>query len=250
MPGLESNRRSILSPRRRGNSPHPPTPSSRRLGTGSKVEGGQSTVLSFAPLRLCGLIFFIALIFFPIISFAQDADAALSKFFAIQRDDEILLRWTIRAGNTCEDTYVERSLDGEQFKRIGLIGGICGSPDNPITYEFYDTAPAPNRINYYRLELGYYGYTSPQQAEFIVLNEQGYSLQQNPMKDKTTIVFQNGTDDEYRFILHDMNGRRVMDFTTTSDRITLYRQELGSGLHIFTLEGKDKILRGKLIVAD
>lgn len=207
---------------------------------------GESIAKISAPLRLCGLLFLILVL--PSLTNSQTADDILSKFFAVQQDDEVLIRWTITAGNTCEDTYIERSLDGISFERIGLIGGVCGSPDQPITYDFYDTMPVPNRLNIYRLELGLYGYTLPQSAEFIVLNNMGYSLQPNPMGEKTTIIFQNPQEEQIRFFLYDMNGKTVMDFTTTRDRITLYRNKLGSGVYVFELDGKDVYLQGKLVV--
>jgi hypothetical protein len=205
----------------------------------------------FAPLRLRGLkiisLFFIFFTILPNVS-AQTADNILSKFFAVQQEDEILLRWTIIAGNTCEDTYVERSLDGIQYERIGLISGVCGSPDQSVTYDFYDTMPAPNRINYYRLELGLYGYSQPQSTEYIVLNDQGYSIQPNPMADRTRIIFRNPMEEEFRFLLYDMSGKSVMDFTTYEDRITLYRQEFNSGVYVFILESKGSTIQGKFIV--
>lgn len=179
---------------------------------------------------------------------AQTADDILSKFFTVQQVDEVLIRWTITAGNTCEDTYIERSLDGISFERIGLISGVCGSPDQPVTYDFYDTMPAPNRINHYRLVLGLYGYTMPQSTEFIVLNDMGYSIQPNPMADKATIIFRNPIKEEFRFMVYDVSGKTVLDFTTTGDRVTVYRNELGSGVYVFALEGKDVYLQGKLVV--
>jgi hypothetical protein len=229
----------IFSPQGRGDLPHPPAPS-------PQVEGENRLHLFSAPLRLCGLILLILSL--PFLATSQTADDILSKFFAVQQDDEVLIRWTITAGNTCEDTYIERSLDGISFERIGLISGVCGSPDQPITYDFYDTVPIPNRLNIYRLELGLYGYTLPQSAEFIVLNKFGYSLQPNPMGEKTTIIFQNPQEEQIRFFLYDMNGKTVMDFTTTRDRITLYRNELGSGVFVFALDGQDVYLQGKLVV--
>ena len=196
------------------------------------------------------VIVIVSTLLLPTSAKAQTADGILSKFFAIQQDDAILLRWTITAGNTCEDTYIERSLDGVQYERIGLISGVCGSPDQSVTYDFYDTMPAPNQLNHYRLELGLYGYTRPQSAEFIVLNNEGYSVQPNPLSDKTTIVFQNPEQEGYRFLLYNMNGKLVMDIITFNDRITLYRDGLESGMYVFRLESPSSVVLDKLIIAD
>jgi hypothetical protein len=218
------------------------------------AENSSSSLLPFSSFPLLHVsisplfLFLVLLLFTPTITFPQTADDILSKFFAVQQDDEVLLRWTIIAGNTCEDTYVERSLDGIQYERIGLISGVCGSPDQSVTYDFYDTMPAPNRINHYRLELGLYGYTQPQSTEFIVLNDLGYSIQPNPMSQMTTIIFRNPAEEEFRFLLFDMNGKSVMDFITYEDRITLYREEFNSGVYVFKLESEATKIRGKIVV--
>jgi hypothetical protein len=120
------------------------------------------------------IIWMVAL--FPLLTFSQQADAVLSKFFATPLDETVFLRWTITAGNTCEDTDIERSSDGISYERVGLIGGICGSPDQSITYEFTDTLPLFNRTAYYRLKLGYYGYSSPQTVKINRFNESGYLI--------------------------------------------------------------------------
>jgi hypothetical protein len=184
----------------------------------------------------------------PQLAFPQSADPLLSKFFAIQQDDQVLLRWTIRAGNTCEDTYIERSADGISWERIGSIGGICGSPDQPVTYEFYDTLPLKNQVNHYRLELGLYGYSSPEQAEFIALPASGYLIMPNPMTDKSTLIFDNPQDEEFVFRLMDQHGREVIVVSTTSDRVQIFRQGLRSGIYFITLEGPGTKLTGKLLV--
>ena len=132
----------------------------------------------------------VTLYLITLISFAQDADAVLSKFFAVQVEETVFMRWTISAGNTCEDTHIERSSDGITYEQVGLIGGICGSPDEAITFEFTDSIPLVNRTLYYRLLLGYFGYTSPKVVEYRLYNDQGFLLAPNPFSDftSTTVI--------------------------------------------------------------
>lgn len=196
--------------------------------------------LSYLPLLLFS--------FFSTQAISQTAEDVLSRFFAVQQEDKVLLRWTIIRGNTCEDTYVERSVDGGPYERIGLIGGICGSPDASITYDFYDTVPVPNRFSAYRLLLGLYGYTEPRNVEFILLNDEGFSLQPNPMTEKSWLVFDNPRSEEFTLRIYDMRGKMVYSITTDTDRFLIYREGLGSGQYFFTLEGSDRKMSGKLIV--
>lgn len=180
--------------------------------------------------------------------YSQEADFILSKFFAVQVDDKVLLRWTIEKGNTCEDTYVERSSDGISFERIGLIGGICGSPDASITYEFYDSLPLLNRNNHYRLILGQYGFTTTKTVEFINYNEDGFILAPNPFNDFTIFRFENEKSEEYTIIILDLMGRNMLQKTTASDQFIISKQELGSGIFLYRLLKEGKLLsEGKLL---
>jgi hypothetical protein len=180
--------------------------------------------------------------------YSQEADFILSKFFAVQVDDQVLLRWTIEKGNTCEDTYVERSLDGIYFERIGLIGGICGSPDASITYDFYDSMPFLNRDNYYRLMLGQYGFTSIKSVEFINYSDKGFILGPNPFNDFTTFRFENEKNEEFTIIISDIMGRKLYQSSTTSGEIVIRRNELGSGLFPYRLLKTGIIIsEGKLL---
>jgi len=166
----------------------------------------------------------------------------------VQQDAKVLIRWTIQAGNTCEDTHIERSADGISWERIGLIGGICGSPDQSVTYDFYDPLPLRNQVNHYRLELGFYGYSSPVQAEFLALPASGYLIMPHPVVSRSTLIFGNIEKHGYVFSLFDMTGKKVMELTATGNRIILDKQTLGSGMYLFRLQGNQGSLTGKVIV--
>jgi len=194
------------------------------------------------------IIFLIA--FLPLLAYSQQADAVLSKFFATPLNETVFLRWTITAGNTCSDTYVERSADGITYERIGLIGGICGSPDQSITYEFTDTLPLINRTSYYRLELGYFGYTSPQIVTFIRYNEQGFLLAPNPFSESARLIFENTDGDERKLQMIDMQGRVVRELVTTSDEFIIQRLDMNSGVYFFRVSYNGQvILKGKMIIS-
>jgi hypothetical protein len=188
-------------------------------------------------------------ILFPLSAFSQQADDVLKKFFAAPIDETVFLRWTISAGNSCQDTYVERSVDGIAFERIGIIGGICGSPDQAMTYEFTDSLPLINRVLYYRLELGYYGYTSPLSVEIKRLGDQGYLLAPNPFSISTRLAFKNDNEDELELIINDMQGRIVQEMMTIGDEFIIPGLNLNSGLYFFRILSRDQVLHnGKMLV--
>lgn len=183
------------------------------------------------------------------ISPAQSADEVLSKFFVVQLEENVFMRWTISQGNSCDDTHIERSADGISFERIGLIGGICGSPYESITYEYSDSIPLVNQLAYYRLELGQYGYSSPKTVEFIRYNEQGLLLAPNPFRDFTRLAFENPLKKEYQLIISDMHGEIVAEIITTDEDFILQRNNLSSGLYYFRILQSGKIeFKGKIVI--
>jgi hypothetical protein len=181
------------------------------------------------------ILLFIIAGFFTSVARSQEADAVLTKFFAVQVNETVFLRWTMSAGSTCEDTYVERSSDGISYERIGLIGGICGSPDQEITFEFTDSVPLSNRTSYYRLLLGYFGYTSPKIIEFVRYNDKGYFVGPNPFNDHTRIAFDNEDNQEFRLMLSDMQGRNVLEMNTTGNEFLIRKDDLNAGIYAVRL---------------
>ena len=182
-------------------------------------------------------------------AFAQQADSSLSVFLVVQQGEEVFLRWTIEAGNTCQGTRIERSDDGLSFKEIGEIPGVCGSPNQPVSYEYADEEPLRNRTNYYRLEMGALGYTSVVAVDFVILNSEGYSLQPNPVTSTSKLLYENPDNENARICIFDSSGRQVMEYITKEDHIYIDRNLLESGNYIFKiLINNSSRTVGKLIV--
>ncbi len=181
--------------------------------------------------------------------YSQEADYILSNFLIARQGDKIYLRWTIRSGNTCEDTYIERATSHGDFKRIGIIGGICGSPNVPVTYSYTDTLPLPNQINSYRLNLGNIGYSSSKQLEFILLGNEGISIRPNPLVNNAVIYFENERKDLCEFRLSDMNGKTVKILSTHGNSLLLNREGLEAGVYFYIIrKNKHDSYRGKIII--
>jgi hypothetical protein len=198
-------------------------------------------------LRHILIIFCISLINYP--ALAQEADPYLENFLAVQQDDDVFLRWTIKAGFTCDGTRIQWSEDGVSFEKVGEIPGVCGSPNQSVTYDFTDTVPQYNRMNYYRLDMGILGFSSNVFVEVIRLNEEGYSLNPNPVVDISTLLFNNPDNESHEVCLVNMNGELVYNEITNSNKVEIDRALLSSGTYIFKiLKGNELKVRGKLIV--
>jgi hypothetical protein len=117
-----------------------------------------------------------------------------------------------------------------------------------MTYEFTDSLPLINRVLYYRLELGYYGYSSPQSVEIIRLGDQGYLLAPNPFSTSTKLSFKNDDKEQLELIINDMQGRIVQEMVTTGHEFIIPGLNLNSGLYFFRVFSQGQVLyNGKLL---
>lgn len=162
----------------------------------------------------------------------------LQDFSGYQLDDHLVLRWTFRLGSLCEDTRIERSEDGLVFAEIGHIPGICGNPESSITYTFTDSCPRPNAVNYYRLELGNYGYTSALPLEFLNSGNSGFVVL-SAGDGQTDVLFQNIPGRTGKAILYTGDGRRLSEFEIKGKRLRLPSGRFSAGIYLLMLAFSD-----------
>lgn len=180
---------------------------------------------------------------------SQEADQFVDDFLAVQQNEEVFLRWTISSGNTCDGTKIERSEDGISFYKIGEIPGVCGSPDKPITYDFTDMEPVKNRVNYYRLQLGFLGITSSKTVDFIMLGDEGYSIHPNPFSESAVFLFNNPDGEGYELSIFNDRGQLMINYITSENKIQLDRNSISAGTYIFRLSTAGTVvITGKFVV--
>ena len=74
----------------------------------------------------------------------------LTTFQASIKESQVELYWNTASEVNNKEFIVERSMDGEQFERIGVIAG-AGTSSKPKDYWYVDEFPRTG-INYYRLQ--------------------------------------------------------------------------------------------------
>lgn len=167
-------------------------------------------------------------------------------FDGVAQTESVNLEWVIQAGNSCFGTFIMRSLDGVDFDTVGIIAGLCGDDDEDIYYEFTDTAPVFNRINYYRLQFGNVTRSSVLPVEVIDLSRQLYQLVYDPGINQYTLYFSNPGRGVATLETYNYGGQRLTRESTQSDRFTGLRGD-GLGFRVFVLwmEGK-RVVSGHL----
>jgi len=193
------------------------------------------------------VILVMIILVFPFAGGAQ-SHALLQDFSGYQQDDQLILRWTFRGGSLCDGTRIERSEDGLRFSEVGEIPGICGSPDNAITFTFIDSFPLPNAVNHYRLELGNYGFTTTLPVEFIKSGENGFVVHTNT-NGQTDVLFQNNPGRKGVAIIYNSAGRKLFEDEFTGQRLSFSKGRFPSGVYLLMLAFSDNTsLSGNFIV--
>lgn len=170
---------------------------------------------------------------------------ALENFEVFTINNKVALRWTMKPGNTCLGIGILRSTDKKVFNEIGIIGGVCGSPDQAITYTFIDSFPVSDRGSYYKLILGLLGESQTIPHRFIDFTKQKALVSPNPMKGDGVITFASEPVEEALFCLYSAEGSLLYsEKIRHTNHIALYTSEslqLKSGTIFFsvtTLSGK------------
>ncbi|MFN0174688.1 MAG: lysyl oxidase family protein [Saprospiraceae bacterium] len=89
---------------------------------------------------------------------------------------------------------------------------------------------------------------------FVGLNEPGHApfavfVQPNPMRENTTIFFENKNAEPMAFTLTDLTGRKVRSFNDLSgESINIERGTLPQGTYLFTLRSSRGSVSGKLVM--
>lgn len=184
--------------------------------------------------RVLPLVFFVGLLLAET-GTLKAQHPILDDFSVFQHQDQVYLSWVISRGNTCNGITIERSTDGISFSEIGYIAGICGSPDFAQPYSYVDERPAPNQINYYRLELGLQGYTEVRSVEFIHAPDDGFILRPNPASHMVELLFRNPRSQEHIIELYNLSGALVLQHNTLDQQAELDISGVPAGVYLLRL---------------
>lgn len=184
----------------------------------------------------------------PIVADAQIS--ILDYFTASETNEQVLLKWSISTGETCNGINITRSTDTIGFQIIGEIAGVCGDADVHVPYSFLDESPLKNQVTYYRLELGISDFSEVIAIEVIEKNETGFQIRPHPMKNTGRIYFDNPQNDEWEFSLYQLSGQLLESRTTQGQFIEVNTAKYSSGLYVFSFKSmeNDELINGKLMI--
>ena len=173
--------------------------------------------------------------------FSQEHEI-LSYFFGLIKDDLIILKWGITGGNTCNGILINHSVDDINYEQVGEIPGICGSQIAEVPYTFIHDSPVSGQNNYYKLELGLQGSSTPLIITFYNTSENGYLLFPNPGVEVLQIVV-TGNGEPTELLFRDVSGKIIGSINANSGEvISVPTTEWASGVYFISIFKADVLI--------
>lgn len=194
---------------------------------------------------------FYALLFFSFANLVAFADAPVKDVRVVQEDNDVILSFTVSIGNTCLGIDVERSTNGSNFTTIGHISGVCGSLAKDVAYNYTDTNPEYNQINYYRVKLTGLGQSETVSLSVVDYRNKSFVVIPVSGSNNVQIIFNRSNNVPYDFRLNDILGNEVMMRRNVSEnKIEINGSTIKSGIYYFTLNDRaGNKISGKILMA-
>ncbi len=181
-------------------------------------------------------------------AFVQYTGAYNVKDFSVTEfDGKIFMSWTTRAGFTCQDIYIQHSLDTNVgFNRVGAIYGVCGDTAEK-KYSYIIEQPTYNQLNYVRIQLGTMGHSNVYSVLVIKPTSEALVLP-HPATSQSTLFFDNGANKKLKIELYSMQGEIVSSITTIQNYLPLQDWAGTSQMLIYRIKSEDELIYfGKII---
>jgi hypothetical protein len=159
------------------------------------------------------------------------------NFYGEKETDRNLLHWTLSDGFQPQTIDIEKSANGNSYKKVG---SLPGNTNPAYTYHFTDTDLYPE-LNYYRLRI-----TERNNAitySQVLVMKSGVnsfmSLYPNPASGSATLFYQAPQASITRLLIYQYDGRLVrtqpVQLVRGANYITVNLQGLAAGLYIISV---------------
>lgn len=198
-------------------------------------------------------IFFSVLLLFSYISIKAQKEqyVNLSNFYLFPNNKEVEMYWVIDSGSTCNGITIWHSTDSLNYIEIGYIGGVCGSNSTSISYNFTHRSPQLNKLNYYKLKLGYVQFSEVEKITIKYTEPGKLYVYPNPSNSQTTIEFNNSHNKPYQLTIINSVGNLIYKKEDIIEsEVSINTSTWNPGTYYITLsDDTGHILKEKLIIA-
>lgn len=156
--------------------------------------------------------------------------------------------WVLHGGNTCNGQDVERSTDSTTFVAVHRIPGICGDPSAAVPYVWVDPAPPELSKVYYRVKLGFDGYSSVKSIFFEQLRTEEQRFYPSPTTGEATLVLNVAIGAPVELAVHDVSGRSVLSVQGLSGpQLRLDLSALPQGTYVYRAVAEGRAFVGRFV---
>ncbi len=168
---------------------------------------------------------------------------------AVQYGDSILLNWTLTAGNTCFDMYLQRSSDGSAFETVYAVGGVCGGVDDQY-YDYIDSETLRSGVLYaYRITGSLNTYVSDTVAlTFVDAGNQEVFLHPNPVNDVLHVTIDNAFTPAFLYEVYTLHGKRISIGQSAQNTFNLDAGDWLAGTYILKITTRKGISFARVII--
>lgn len=150
----------------------------------------------------------------------------LANFNAVRIDrNNIDIRWTMKAGVSCQSPQVQRSTNGQSFTTIYTFPGVCGGGQTEEDFNWIDQNPVQVGDSYYRLRIddGEFSVIDLVAADLVLIDED-IRLFPNPSKEHFFVHFDPDLGTIERVAIYSLLGNE--QFQLNKNQYNLKRGEL------------------------
>ncbi len=162
----------------------------------------------------------------------------IARFALVQLGEGVRVEVTLQAGFTCNGIQLLRSADSVQFETIGLIGGVCGSSTEEVSYDFFDPQPLDGRKHFYSLLLGGRIPSEVLSIRLLDFNKIGFVMGPNPAREQVQLRFDNSSEQLMVIHLISLQGQSFYSIETKNSEAQLNVVSLPAGLYFVRLQNQ------------
>lgn len=165
----------------------------------------------------------------------EPVGTGIAHFSVLQLGEGVRIDVTLQAGFTCNGIQLLRSADSVQFETIGLIGGVCGSTTEEVSYDFFDPQPLDGRKHFYSLLLGGRIPSEVLSIRLLDFNKIGFVMGPNPARELLQLRWQNEAEQLHYITLLNSHGQPLFNWEHRGSESELRLPALPAGIYFIHL---------------
>jgi len=190
------------------------------------------------PVRSTSLFLLLLLVSLSPVVAQEPPGTGIAHFGLVQLGAGVRIEVTLAAGFTCNGIQLLRSPDSLNFETIGLIGGVCGSTTEEVSYDLFDPQPLDGRTHYYSLLLGGRIPSEVLAIRLIDFQKIGFLMWPNPARDQIWLRWENEAEHPHELRLLSSQGQLLQEKKLQLNQAQMPLHGLPAGLYHLQLRNQ------------